>query len=315
MKKILSGLAKTGSGQLFTRSRPASRGGKILQFPLSRIVLAVLFIVPPILLHNLLMDHFILKIKKPLGAWIIDIELVLSAVAIILFYRLYTRWIEKREAGELSLPACGAEFGSGELISLALVGMMVLLLALPGFYHVSRLNSWTVLVHSFFIFGIGALLQELVFRLIIFRLLEELLGTWMAIGAIAAIFGFVHLGNPNATLWTSLALVLSDVLLSASFILTRRIWLVWGIHAGWNYFQAGVFGMANSGITFKSWIVPRISGPAWFSGGAFGIEASVVAVLLNLAVGIYLLKLAYGQGQFVKPAWKRGRNSSSASLL
>jgi membrane protease YdiL (CAAX protease family) len=305
MKKILSGLAKTGCGQLFTRSRPVGRGGKILQFPLSRIVLAVLFIVPPILLHNLLMDHFISKINKPLDAWIIDLEMILLAVAIFLCFRLYTRWIENREACELSLPACGAEFGSGELIALALVGIMVLLLALPGFYHVSRLNSWPVLAHSFFIFGTGALIQELVFRLVIFRLLEELLGTWMAMGAIAAIFGFVHLGNPNATLWTSLGLVLSDVLLSAAFILTRRIWLVWGIHAGWNYFQAGVFGMANSGITFKSWIVPRTSGPAWLSGGAFGIEASVVAVLLNLAVGIYLLKLAYGQRQFVKPAWMR----------
>jgi membrane protease YdiL (CAAX protease family) len=261
------------------------------------------------LLHNLLMDHFISNIKKPLGAWIIDLEVILLAVAIFLCFRLYTRLIEDREASELSLSACGAEFGSGTLLSLALVGSMVLLLVLPGFYHVSRLNSWPVLAHSLFIFGAGALIQELVFRLVIFKLLEELLGTWMAMGAIAAIFGFVHLGNPNATLWTSLGLVLSDVLLSAAFILTRRIWLVWGIHAGWNYFQAGVFGMANSGITFKSWIVPRITGPAWLSGGAFGIEASVVAVLLNLAVGIYLLKLAYGQKQFVKPAWKRGLSS------
>jgi membrane protease YdiL (CAAX protease family) len=272
---------------------------------LSRIVLAVLFVIPAILLHNLLMDHFIAKIRKPLGSWLVDVEMVLLTLAIFLCFRLYTRLIENREACEFSLSACGAEFGSGMMFALALVGIMVLLLALPGFYQVGSLNSWPVLVHSFFIFGAGALIQELIFRLIIFRLLEEFLGTWMAMGAIAAIFGLVHLGNPNATLWTSLALVMSDVLLSAAFILSRRIWLVWGIHAGWNFFQAGVFGMANSGIAFKSWIVPRLSGPAWLSGGAFGIEASVVAVLLNLAVGIYLLKLAYGRKQFVKPAWKR----------
>jgi hypothetical protein len=104
------------------------------------------------------------------------------------------------------------------------------------------------------------------------------------------------------------ALVVSDVLLIAAFMCTRRLWFPWGIHWGWNFLQDGVFGMPNSGITsLPSWIRPIIRGPEWLTGGAFGIEASAVSVLLSVAVGIYLLKRARGASQILTPSWKRKR--------
>lgn len=290
---------------LLPRVKAAGRLGKMALFPVVRIIWTLLFIAPVILLHNLLLDHFLLKIKKPLGSWIVTGELCLMVVIIFLIFRFYARLIEQRDAHELSLAKGGSEFGGGIVLALFLVAFMVLLLAANGAYQVERFNSWTILLSSAVIFGTGAFIQELLFRLIVFKLLEEWLGTWAAVAVVAAFFALAHIGNPNATLWTSLALALSDILLSGAFVLTRRIWLVWGIHAGWNFFQAGVFGMANSGVVFKSWITAKISGPVWLSGGGFGIEASVFAVLLNLVLGIYLLKLAHGRGQFVMPAWKR----------
>jgi len=305
MKKILFGLSEITSSMLFPRAKATGRLGRIALFPMARIIWGLLFIVPVILLHNLLLDHFLLKIKKPLGSWIVHGELGLLVVVFFLCFRFYARLIEQRDAHELSLAKGGSEFGGGIVLALFLVGFMVLLLSASGAYHVERFNPWTILLSSAVIFGTGAFIQELLFRLIVFKLLEEWLGTWAAVTVVAAFFALAHLGNPNATLWTTLALAFSDILLSASFVLTRRIWLLWGIHAGWNFFQAGVFGMANSGIIFKGWIVSKISGPDWLSGGGFGIEASVVSVLLNLVLGIYLLKLAHDRGQFVKPAWKR----------
>jgi membrane protease YdiL (CAAX protease family) len=306
MKKILSGFAKVGSSMLFPGCKAAGRLGRIALFPLARIVWTLFFIVPVIFLHNLLLDHFLPNIKKPLGSWIASAELCLLVVLIFLGFRFYARLIERREAHELSLARGGSEFGAGVLLALLLVAFMVMLLAASGAYHVERFNPWTILLSSAVIFGAGAFIQELLFRLILFKLLEEWLGTWTAVPVVAAFFSLAHLGNPGVTPWTSLALALSDILLSGAFVLTRRIWLVWGIHAGWNFFQAGVFGMANSGIVFKSWISAKISGPSWLSGGGFGIEASVFAVLLNLALGVVLLRLAHGCGQFVRPAWKRG---------
>jgi membrane protease YdiL (CAAX protease family) len=153
----------------------------------------------------------------------------------------------------------------------------------------------------------GAFVQRLVFTLILFRLIEEFAGSWSAMVAVALIFGFAHIGNENATVWTSVALVISDgILMAAAYMLTRRIWLVWGLHAGWNYFQDGIFGMPNSGITsLESWLNPAISGPAWLTGGSFGIEASVLAVLLNLGVGLVILKKAIHNRMVVQPVWKR----------
>lgn len=103
-----------------------------------------------------------------------------------------------------------------------------------------------------------------------------------------------------------MAFILEDILLFAAFIYTRRIWLVWGIHWGWNFFQDGVFRMPNSGVTeLPSWIQPVIQGPEWITGGGFGIETSFIAVFLSLIVGLIILKTAMDKNQIVLLAWKR----------
>jgi membrane protease YdiL (CAAX protease family) len=237
---------------------------------------------------------------------LVNADAVVSIVIFMLLYSLYVRFTEKRKAYEISREKSIVEFGWGFLISLAIVGFMVLLMVLLGYYRVTEIDSPLIIIDSFFFFGMGAFLQVLAFRLVLFRLFEELLGTWFAFILVAAIFGVAHLQNPNTSLWSTLALIISDILLVAAFIYTRRIWLVWGIHLGWNFFQDGIFGMPNSGITdFQSWIQPGISGPEWISGGSFGIEASVIAVCLSIGVAIVILKMSIDKKQIVSPVWKR----------
>jgi membrane protease YdiL (CAAX protease family) len=171
---------------------------------------------------------------------------------------------------------------------------------------VEGLGPLRVLLDGLCYFGMGALVQVVAFRLILFRLAEEMLGTWAAMALVAAVFGLAHLGNENATVGTSLALAFSDVLLASAFILSRRLWLVWGMHLGWNFLQDGLFGLANSGVTdLPSWITASVRGPAWLTGGSFGIEASPVQVLLSVSVGVLILRKAWVEGQVVRPAWRR----------
>ena len=107
---------------------------------------------------------------------------------------------------------------------------------------------------------------------------------------------------------------LSDILLIASFWLTRRIWFVWGIHFGWNFFQDGIFGMPNSGETqFPSWLTSTVDGPHWLTGGEFGIEASVVSVAVNVIVGAAILLLAVRLEQIVRPSWSRSRGARQSA--
>ena len=120
-----------------------------------------------------------------------------------------------------------------------------------------------------------------------------------------SIFGGVHLANENETLLTASMLMLSSLIIVAPFILTRRIFLSWGFHAGWNFMQAGVFGMLNSGIAFKGWLVSEVTGPHWITGGPVGIEGSPISVVIDVAVGIALIVYASKRGMIVAPKWRR----------
>ena len=292
--------------QLFSKARPKSLLGKIIQFPLVRIIVVALFILPYLLIRNNFLADLVASSSGVFHIAFVIADAAVSLFVMLFLYRLYSRWIEKRKAVEISGHKSLQELGSGILISFGLVGIMVLLMVLLGYYRIERIDSPDILIDTFVFFGMGAFVQVLAFRLVLYRLTEELLGSWLAFAFIAIIFGAVHLGNPDAGLWSTISLILGDVLLFAAFIYTRRIWLVWGIHWGWNFFQDGVFGMPNSGITeLPSWIQPIIQGPGWITGGVFGIETSVISVFLSLVVGLIILKAAIEKNQIVLPIWNR----------
>lgn len=299
----------TRSTDLFTRRHPEKALGKIMQFPLIRIIIASLFLAVYMLPHNNLIVDAIGNTSGIMNAVLVRLDDLVSLLVLWFLYRLYVKYVENRPAHEMALSGGLVEVGTGFGISLVLVGGMVLAMAASGYYRVEAVGSPLVILHAFLRFGIGAFAQVLLFRLILLRLVEEWLGSWLALIIVAATFGAAHLANANATLWTSGAIVLSDILLIAAFWLTRRLWLVWGIHFGWNFLQDGIFGMPNSGETqFPSWLTPAIDGPAWLTGGDFGIEASVVSVILNFILGILFLLLAIRRRQLVRPSWARTKD-------
>ena len=294
------------SRNLFTQAKPETLSGKIFQFPLVRIFFVSLFIGPYLIFHNRIIADFIVSTSERMQAVLNVLDAVFSIVMMILLYSLYIRVVEKRQAHEMSLKKSFHEMSSGFLISFGLVGFMVLIMTVLGYYRVGQLNSPFAILEGLFFFGIGSFIQVLAFRLILFRLMEELMGTWIAFVLVASVFGIAHIFNPNAGIGSTLALVLGDVLLAAAFVYTRRLWLVWGIHLGWNFFQDGIFGMPNSGITeLVSWIQPEIRGPGWITGGNFGIELSYIALVFSFAVGVIIFKRAIDKKQIVRPVWRR----------
>jgi membrane protease YdiL (CAAX protease family) len=293
--------------QLFSQAHHRSLLGKVFQFPLVRIVLAVLFMLPFLALHNTVIANLLGVYSGALRPLLIYADTLISFVILLFCYSLYAKWIEKRKPLEISFPGAGKEFGIGFLISFALVGGMVLLLFVLGYYRISLVGSPQSIADAFFTFGFGAFIQVLFFRLILFKLLEELLGSWLAFLLTVAVFSLAHLGNDNATIGTTVAMILTDILMVAAYMYTRRLWLVWGLHFSHNFFQDGIFGMPNSGITdLVSWIKPQISGPPWLTGGAFGIEASALFVIFSFILGLGLLILVIRRDQVVAPVWKRG---------
>ena len=117
-----------------------------------------------------------------------------------------------------------------------------------------------------------------------------------------------HLSNPQAKLYGAAAIgIEAGMLLGAAYVATRRLWLAIGIHFGWNFMQAGIFGPSLSGHEAGSMLQSRLSGPDLLSGGALGVEGSVFAVAVCLVMSALFLIKARRRGQIVRPFWRRKR--------
>jgi hypothetical protein len=106
------------------------------------------------------------------------------------------------------------------------------------------------------------------------------------------VFGLAHWGNANATLLGTLNLMGAVVCFGAACVYTGELALPIGLHVSWNFLQANVFGFPVSGIAYPARVVTvfrtEASGPALVTGGAFGPEAGLLA-LLTLGAGILLI--------------------------
>jgi hypothetical protein len=119
------------------------------------------------------------------------------------------------------------------------------------------------------------------------------------------LFGLMHLPNPAATVLSAAAIALeAGVMLAAAYMVTRRIWLAIGIHIAWNFTQGGIFGLPTSGVQSSGFLEGHVRGSSLLTGGAFGPEASIVAVVVCLAAGVYLLRLARSKGHVLAPSWR-----------
>jgi hypothetical protein len=71
------------------------------------------------------------------------------------------------------------------------------------------------------------------------------------------------------------------------------------MHFAWNYLFDAVFSIPVSGHAARGWIQVVASGPEWLSGGGYGGEGSIVAVLAWGATAVVLLLAARRRGQWL----------------
>jgi membrane protease YdiL (CAAX protease family) len=229
--------------------------------------------------------------------------LLLSAI-VLGSYWAYVRIVEKRPVTELSRPRMFRELGAGVLLGAFLFCLTVGVLAMLGVYQVTGSNGWTAMLATVPGFILSGVLEEVVMRGIVFRILEQSLGSWIALAISAAIFGMLHLLNPGATVLNAVAVMVeAGVLLAAAYMLTRRLWFCIGIHIAWNFTEGGIFSAGVSGGHTKGLLQAKLAGADWLTGGAFGAEGSVVAVAICAAAGILLVAKAVRKGNVVEPFW------------
>jgi membrane protease YdiL (CAAX protease family) len=229
-----------------------------------------------------------------------------SAVGFAVYIGL-VRLIERRPVTELALPGMGRELGIGLLVGAGLYTACILILMIMGIYKIDGLNPVSYLLPAVAVPLSSGIFEELLFRGVLFRIVEEWLGSWISLVVSSLVFGLVHLMNPAATLMGAIFIsVEAGILLAAAFMLTRRLWMSMGFHIAWNYTQSGIFsGIVSGGDTDPGLIKPVIDGPALLTGGTFGVESSVIAFLLCTTTGVILLIMAARRGHIVPPLWKQ----------
>lgn len=236
-----------------------------------------------------------------------DLHIIALAIAGFAIYLTYAHSVEQRDASELSSKGMHRELGLGLLIGAGLYTGSVLVLMAMGVYKINGLNSWTLLLPAVSMAISSGVFEELLFRGVLFRSVETWFGTWTAMIVSSLVFGLTHLINPEATLEGALFIAVeAGILLAAAYILTRRLWLSIGFHMAWNYTQSAIFsGIVSGNEAAQGLIQSTVKGPEILTGGNFGVESSIVALILCTSTGITLVVLALKRGKFIPPIWKR----------
>lgn len=279
----------------------APLGQRILRFPLTRIVLAVVFFMLPFLLIQAGATHlFTEKIFSRMGQ-------LLGAVAGCLSYAFYVTRIERRAVAELAFKGALQEYSLGFVLGGFMVCISVAAIAaLGGLQSLLLATSSGLIILPLLMHLTVGLVEEVLMRGIFFRVVQEYVGSWLALLASGLLFGAMHLFNDHASAIGIADTAIAGVFFGAAFLLTGRLWLCAAMHTGWNFFQDGIFSLTVSGHTVKTGLfVTELSGPDWLTGGAYGIEGSAIDLALVAVAAALVVWLAWRKGRIVAPAWKR----------
>lgn len=268
--------------------------GKIIQFPLTRIFLAILLVILGVIAAQLTIG---LLSKSLAMTPVVSILSILIALFCVYFsYWLYVRWIEKRRLAELSANGAVQELTIGLLIGFGIIATVIGTLSMLGSYQIRGKNSWWVLLPAAVANIPSGFVQEILFRGIILRNFEERMDTWIALAISAVLFGLIHVFSANATVLSTLSIMLEGgILLAAAYLLTKRLWLAIGIHITWDLSIDGIFGIGMSAISGKSipgLLQARLVGSDLLTGSNHGVEGSLVTFVIALMAGCILTWLA-----------------------
>lgn len=208
----------------------------------------------------------------------------------------------------------GLVVGIGLGASLFLL-VFALIMALGGFQVVGpNTPHWPTWWAMVLFVGAGAGIgEELLFRGVLFRLLEDVVGSWVTIVVTGSLFAVAHIANPDATVQGVLGIVAAGLVFGLLYTTTRNLWLMFGFHGAWNIVQGPIMGVIVSGTGDPDGLLTVTpAGSDLISGGIFGAEASVVTVVVLFLLAASLGWYAIRHGQIVAPMWTRRARQRAA---
>ncbi|WP_456313826.1 CPBP family intramembrane glutamic endopeptidase [Pseudomonas shirazensis] len=282
-----------------------SRKQKIFNFPVVKIILALLTFMAVVIIGQQiavkLLDLTSLDkdYRNLLKGLFVSISCIFSY---ILFFKKY----DKRVVTEFATNRLVKNLFIGFAVGFILQSFTILVIYLNGSYSVVKINPISFILIPFALMFTVAIIEEVLVRGIIFRIIEEKLGSYISLTFSSVLFGVLHLANPNVTLISAICITTAGFLMGATFIYSRNLWMPIALHFAWNFTQSGIFGAITSGNEkTNSLIVAKIQGPEFITGGEFGPEGSIQAIVFCAIGTIIFLVLSQRENKIIKPYWKK----------
>lgn len=195
------------------------------------------------------------------------------------------------------------DYGQGIVISFLQVGSVVLMAYLLDSVSLS-LNK-DINIKYFLLFCLGWMIQgfseELICRSLFMNGFTAFFSVKSAILFNALIFSALHIGNNGVNIIALVNLFLSGLSYSLLFYLKDSIWIIASAHSFWNMIQGNIFGISVSGSALYKTSLYKTSfmGSNIITGGSFGIEASILCTIVELALVIITFMIIKKRGLII----------------
>ncbi len=273
---------------------------RVLYFPITQIIIgiAVPFFLFVVIQNFVLKPTFysIIQDKNIANPIIHCISLLVLLFSYYYLFRLY----DKREITELSTKYLFKEMFGGFFVGFFTISLVIFILYLLGYYQAISISTAHYPIKFFTVLLFAALVEDLFHRGLIVRVCENWLGTHLTLVIAMLVEVQQHFYNPNFNLFSHFLTLVWGFTMAMMFVYTKRIWLPFFFHIGWNFSQP-FYGSNLSGLNdMGSIIQSRFKGPELLTGGAVGIEDSIITVSFLLFIGIALYYLAKKEGKIMK---------------
>lgn len=272
---------------------------RVLHFPITKIIIGIavpfsLFVV----VQNFVLKPLFYSIIQDKSIAVPIIHFISFLVLLAAYYYLF-RLYDKREITELSLKYFFKEMFGGFFLGFFTISLSIFILYVLGYYQAFSISATHYPIRLFTLLMFAAIVEDLFHRGLIVRICENWLGTNLSL-VIGMLVEMQHIFNPNFSLFSLFSTLIWGFTMGMMFIYTKRIWLPFFFHLGWNFSQP-FYGSNLTGLNdMGSIIQSKFNGPELLTGGTVGIEDSIFTASFLLVIGIILYYLAKREGKIVK---------------
>lgn len=226
-------------------------------------------------------------IKEPEYSYLLAIQLFITALLTIVFFKFFKAALDP-EIRNLLHAVKAIHFNSflkGSAISSIVIFLPVFILWIKGEIVFSEANWSTNNILTFLIIYVCvAFVEETVYRGYILTELTKSMGKWPGIVTSSLVFSLLHIFNDSFSLIPFFNLFLGGIFLSIIYLHYKNLWLIIGLHFGWNFTQGVILGFNVSGFESTGILSWENIGEQHWTGGHFGLEGSIITLILLILI-------------------------------